>query len=180
MGGLGAGISPIWLSSFTNFLEAEAALSLGLTDNGTARAQLQAGVTASINKVTAFPASIGVTPSATYAANAAQITAYINLVLAQYDAAATTADQLNVVETEYYIALWGNGIEAYNNLRRTGMPTNLQLAVTTPNPGVFEYSFYYPSVYINLNLNHEAQKTVGGAGPDSHVFWDNNPDTFVK
>lgn len=180
MGGLGAGISPIWLSSFTSFLEAEAALSLGLTDNGTARALLTKGVNASISKVTAFPATVGVTPSATYAATATQTTNYVNLVLAQYDAAATTSAQLNVVETEYYIALWGNGIEAYNNLRRTGMPNNLQPAVTTADPGVFEYSFYYPSVYINLNQNHEAQKTVGGAGPDSHVFWDNNPDTFVK
>lgn len=181
LGGLGAGIQPIWLSSYTKFLEAEAAATLGLTDNGTARALLAAGVSASISKVTGFPAAIGAAiPSsqASFVPTSTQIQNYLNLVLANYDAAGSSNAQLNIIMTEYYLALWGDGIEAYNNLRRTGMPNNLQPAVTTPTPGIFMYSFYYPSVYENRNLNAAPQKTPGVAG--NHVFWDNNPDNFVK
>ena len=32
----------------------------------------------------------------------------------------TDGDRLNVIMKEYFIALWGNGIESYNNYRRTG------------------------------------------------------------
>ena len=178
MGGNGAGISPIWLSSFTYFLEAEAALELKVTAAGTPDALLQAGVNASINKVLAFPATVNVTPPAALVPTSAQITAYTTLVANNYAAAAATKDKLNVIMTEYYIALWGNGIEAYNNLRRTGMPLNLQPAVTTATPGIFMYSYFYPSVYENRNLNAAPQKNPGVAG--NHVFWDNNADNTVN
>ncbi|RTL54430.1 MAG: SusD/RagB family nutrient-binding outer membrane lipoprotein [Sphingobacteriales bacterium] len=179
MGAGGAGINPIWLSSYTAFLEAEAALALGITTQGSARALLQSGVTASINKVINFPASIGYTgvPSS-QVPTTTQINNYINLVLNSYDAAPNTDAQMNVVMNEYYIALWGNGIEAYNNLRRTGKPSNVQLAVTTPSPGFFMRSFFYPSVFVNRNSNAPAQKTPGDAA--NKVFWDTNPDNFIK
>jgi hypothetical protein len=178
LGGGGAGISPIWLSSFTSFLEAEANLTLGITDAGDARTLLQSGINTSITKVTGFASTVNVAVDTTYAPKAAQTLSYVNLVLGNYDAAATANAKLNVVMSEYYIALWGNGIEAYNNLRRTGMPLNLQPAVAVPNPGFFMRSFYYPSVYINRNLNAAPQKTPGDAV--NKVFWDNNPDTFIK
>ncbi len=179
MGGQGAGINPIWLSSYTSFLEAEAAIALGITTQGTARALLQTGVNASINKVINFPSSIGYNSiPASYVPTSAQITNYINLVLSNYDAATTDDQRLNIIMNEYYIALWGNGIEAYNNLRRTGKPANLQLAVTTPTPGLFMRSFFYPSVFVNRNSNAPAQKTPGDAA--NKVFWDNNPDNFIK
>ncbi len=177
-GGKGAGINPIWLSSYTAFLKAEAALKLGLVEAGDPRAMLSTGVNASITKVMAFPATVNLTPAAASVPTAAQVTSYVNLVLANYDAAATSDAKLNVVMTEYHIAAFGNGIEAYNNLRRTGMPFNLQPAVAVANPGFFMRSFYYPSVYINRNLSHAPQKTPGDAV--NKVFWDNNPDNFIK
>jgi len=178
MGGQGAGINPIWQSAFTKFLEAEAALTLGITDAGDAPTLLTAGVSASITKVISFPGTIGVTPPAAFVPTSAQIQTYVDLVSKNYTSATTTQAKLNVVMSEYYIALWGNGIEAYNNLRRTGMPLDLQPAATTANPGIFMYSFFYPSVYENRNLNAAPQKNPGLAG--NHVFWDNNPDNFVK
>jgi hypothetical protein len=176
MGGLGAGISPIWLSSFTDFLEAEAA-SAGLI-SASPQALMDAGVKASISKVLGFPATVNVSPPAAYVPTSTQISNYEALVDKNYTSASAAKDKLNVIMSEYYIALYGNGIEAYNNLRRTGMPENLQPAQTTPNPGVFMYSFLYPSVYENRNLNAAPQKTPGISG--NHVFWDNNPDNFVK
>ncbi|MEQ1623389.1 MAG: SusD/RagB family nutrient-binding outer membrane lipoprotein, partial [Sediminibacterium sp.] len=96
----------------------------------------------------------------------------------QYDAATTDDARLNIIMKEYYIAAWGNGVETYNSLRRTGKPDNIQLVVTTASPGVFMRSFTYPSVYMNRNLNAPTQKTPGTAA--NKVFWDNNPDNFIK
>jgi hypothetical protein len=108
---------------------------------------------------------------------AAAIDAYVTKVNDLYDAAVTDADKLDVIMKEYYIASWGNGIEPYNNYRRTGSPNNMQFTLL-PTPGFFIRSFFYPSVYINRNFNSPAQKTPGTAA--NKVFWDNNPDNFIK
>lgn len=178
MGGQGAGINPIWLSSYTAFLEAEASLALGITSAGTTRSLLQKGVTASINKVMAFPATVNVTPDPAVVPSSTQVSNYITLVLNNYDTATSADSRLNIVMTEYYLALWGNGLEAYNNLRRTGKPAGIQPAVAVPNPGFFMRSFFYPSVFVNRNSNAPAQKDPGNAV--QKVFWDNNPDNFIK
>jgi hypothetical protein len=176
-GGKGAGIDPIWISSFTYFLEAEAALTLNVTVGGTPKALLEKGIRASIAKVLAFPATVKVTVPANRIPSQATIDTYVSTVLANYDAATTDAQRLDVIIKEYYLASWGNGIEAYNNYRRTGSPNNMQPIKTTPNPGFFIRSLFYPSVYINRNINAPAQKTPGVAA--NKVFWDTNPDNFV-
>jgi len=178
VGGKGAGISPIWLSFFTSFLEAEIALKLGITTAGTPRALLESGIRASIAKVIGFPTTIGVTVSSTYLPTTSAIDTYVTTVLNEYDAATTDDERLEVIMREYYIALWGNGVEAYNNYRRTGMPSNMQLTKTTSSPGYFPRSQYYPSVFINRNINAPEQKNIGTA--PNKVFWDTNPDDFVK
>lgn len=167
----GNGINPIFLSSFTAFLKAEAALIFNTTVAGTATTNLTNGMNVSINKVIAIPTGYA-PPTATQIAN------YTTLVNNNYAAATTTADKLNIIMTEYYIASWGNGLEPYNNYRRTGSPNNMQLSVGVPNPGLFIRSFFYPSVFVNLNVNAPKQKTPGVAA--NKVFWDNNPDNFIK
>ncbi|HEV9036606.1 MAG TPA: SusD/RagB family nutrient-binding outer membrane lipoprotein [Puia sp.] len=170
----GGGINPIWLSSFTYFLEAEAALILGTP--GDPKALTISGVDASINKVAGFPAAIGYklpTSDTTMLITATNTAKYENAVGTQYSAASTTAAKLNIIETEYYLAAWGNGLETYNNYRRTGCPNNFQPTLD-PNPGLFIRSFFYPSVYANFNKN-AVQKTTTNV----KVFWDNNPDNFV-
>ena len=167
-GGLGAGIQPIWQSAFTEFLRAEAVLTLGVA--GSAKSFLEAGVRKSISKVINFPASIGYTGSATaITPTATRIDDYVAKVLAAYDAATTDQQRLNIVMKEWYIALWGNGADAHNNYRRTGMPNNLQYPKLLAS-GPYNRSFYYPSVYINLNKNAAAQNAI-----DKKVFWDTNP-----
>jgi hypothetical protein len=179
MGGQGAGINPIWLSSYTSFLEAEAALVLGVTvPAGTPRALLSAGINASISKVMAFPATVNVTPDPAVVPSGSQITNYVTQVLSNYDTATSDRSKLNIIMSEYYIALWGNGVEAYNNLRRTGMPLGAQIAVAVPNPGLFMRSFFYPSVFVNRNSSAPPQKDPGNVA--NKVFWDTNPDNFIK
>lgn len=166
-GGQGAGIQPIWQASFSEFLRAEAVLTLGVA--GDARAFLEAGVRKSISKVIGFPATIGVTVNPAIVPSSATIDAYVTKVLDAYDAAATNSEKLNVVMKEWYIALWGNGHDANNNYRRTGMPNNFQFG-KLPDVGPYIRSFLYPSTYINLNKNAGAQNAI-----DKKVFWDTNP-----
>ena len=178
VGGKGAGILPIWNSEFTHFKLAEAAATGVITGGmAAARVSLEAAIKNSMAKVTGFPATLGVTPSATYAANATTIAAYVSFVLAAYDAANDNG-KLEVIMKEYYLSTWGNGWEAYNAYRLTGFPKNMQQTVYSATPGFFIRSFYYPSVYVNRNLNAPTQKALG-AKVDK-VFWDNNADNFIN
>ena len=173
-GASGNGINPIWLSSFTFFLEAEAALVLGTP--GDPKALTIAGVDASFKKVAGFSPTIGYkipTSDTTMLITPSNTQKYENSVANLYQGASTAAAKLNVIETEYYLAAWGNGLETYNNYRRTGCPNNFQPALE-PNPGLFIRSFFYPSVYADFNKN-AIQKTTTNV----KVFWDNNPDNFV-
>ena len=166
-GGQGAGILPLWMSFFTDFERAEAALTMGVT--GDPRTFLENGIRKSIARVMAFPGQIGVSPAPSVGIpSQTTIDNYVNYVLSQYDAATTNDERLDVVLKEYYIALWGNGLEAYNMYRRTCRPKNLQPALQA-QPGAFIRTFLYPSVYVNLNSN-ATQK------PDVTVktFWDTN------
>lgn len=171
-GGQGAGIEPVWQSSFTDFLKAEGALKLGTAGN--ARALLESGVRKSVDKVVAFPSTISVAVPATLLPDAAKKDAYVVKVLALYDAATTDDQRLEVIMKEYYIALWGNGLDAYNNYRRTGRPANMQPTLNA-NPGEFVRSHLYPSDFVNLNQNAVQKSGVG-----VRVFWDNNPPGFIK
>ncbi len=93
-------------------------------------------------------------------------------VLQLYDNAGTDADRLNVIMKEYYLALWGNGVESYNNYRRTGMPKNIQPNLN-PSPGPFLRSLIYPAVFA-LRNNNVTQKSTTNV----KVFWDTNPDNL--
>jgi hypothetical protein len=174
-GAKGNGIFPIWLSSFTYFAEAEAALTLGTP--GDPQQLLAKAINASFDKVSNFATSIGYTlptsdTSMTITPSNQQN--YVNKVMTLYQNAASTDAKLNIIMKEYYLAAWGNGIEPYNGYRRTGKPDNMQPALT-PSPGSFTRSFFYPAAYVNFNRN-ATQK----AGTNVKVFWDNNPDDFVK
>ncbi len=173
-GGKGAGIAPIWLSSYTFFLKAEAALTLGTT--GSAEAFLLSGVNESFNKVKNFGTAIGYTLPTTDTnkiITTFKQQQYVNKVQSLYQAAASTSDKLNVLIREYYLAAWGNGLEPYNNYRRTGKPENLQRTLL-PNEGDFIRSFFYPSIYVDFNKS-AVQKTVTSV----QVFWDTNPKDFI-
>ncbi len=168
-GANGAGIEPIWMASFTDFLKAEAALRLGTT--GDPATLLSAAVTKSIARVRAFANAkgqslpTGMEPSETD---------YLDAVNMLYANATDDDAKLAVLAKEYYIALWGNGIEGYNLYRRTGKPADMQ-PMRAANPGVFLRSLIYPADYVNLNSNAQ-QKVVTSV---NKVFWDNNPDNFV-
>lgn len=174
----GAGLHPIMMRSFIDFMLAEAAITLGTT--GDAKALLKSAVEKSMADVRAM--ALGTTEAgkiATFEADqkivwADEVTKYVNRVMADYDNAATPDAKLNVVATEYWYALYGNGIESYNLYRRTGKPANQQPALD-PNPGQFARSYYYPTSFIARNANAKQKANVA-----VQVFWDNNPAGFIK
>jgi len=161
----GSGIEPIMMSSFVDFMLAEAALTIGVT--GDPAAYLESGIRQSIGTVTNFRSDL---VDASFASTEAEIDIYVNEVLANY--AAANADQkLNIIVQEYFIALWGNGIEAYNTYRRTGKPDTLQQLVRQPSDNSMR-SFWYPDVYVKQNSNATQKPDVF-----QKVFWDTNPDS---
>ncbi len=177
----GAGFAPIMLTSYTNFMLAEGALTAGVS--GDARDYLEAAVRASVSKVTAFGENLDyldnvVTPDDPdtpdtdeeetvrdlFVPTSNQIERYVTNVLDAYDAA-TGDDRLEVVVNEYIKALFGNGVEAYNTYRRTGFPSDLQPTLLA-NPGEFINSFLYPQELViqNSNASQKASQAV-------RVFW---------
>jgi len=174
----GAGIHPIMMRSFVDFMLAESALTLRTT--GDARALLKSALeksfadvrslalgTSEASKIASFEADKGIKW-------AEDVTKYVDYVLAQFDAAPTADAKLDIVATEYWVALHGNGIESYNLYRRTGKPSGQQPALD-PNPGPFARSLYYPLSYVTRNKNAKQK-----ANAAVQVFWDNNPANFIK
>lgn len=176
-GGMGQGIGPIILSSYTYLWRAEAALTMGTSDD--ARDMLEQGIRASVDKVFSFkslvPGTMGrqiedprtgevKTVEETYVPSSEDVDAYVDFVLSSYDAADEDG-KLDIIMKEHMIALWGNGLESYNNYRRTGKPNNMAPTLE-PNPGSFIRSAYYPAVHINLNANASQKELT------QQVFWD--------
>jgi hypothetical protein len=173
----GAGVHPILMRSFVDFMLSESALTLGTTGN--ARTLLQGAIeksfadvralalaTPEASKITAFETANNYSWST-------EVARYVNYVLAEYDAATTNTAKLAVIAREYWVALHGNGIESYNLYRRTGQPA--QQPALDPSPGPFIRSLYYPLSYINRNSNAKQKANV-----TTQVFWDNNPPGFIK
>jgi hypothetical protein len=175
-GGQGSGIQPFWNWSFTQFVKAEYQLMMN-NNVANARTALESGMRTSINKVINFPTAIGYpeTIPANRIPDAARIDVYVNKVLTTYDAATTTDARLEIIMKEYYLALWGNGVDAYNMYRRTNKPGNMQYIV-----GEADYNFInshlYPSVFVNRNLNAAQKSSVNTV----QVFWDKNPPNSRK
>lgn len=162
----GAGIFPIILKSFVDFLKAEAILTLGA--DGDAAILLEDGIRSSMAKVLNFSEV-----DAAYAATATDVDDYVAYVMAEYAAATSTEEKLDIVEREYYLASYGNSIESYNAYRRTGYPSLLQTPIkneSTPFPRTF--SLPSDAVSTNTSLN---QRPI-----TNKVFWDTKPDGFIN
>ena len=166
-GALGAGLMPMVMSSYVHFMLAEASLTVpGFTDPARARTEFALGIQQSIEKVTNFNAEYVATAISQNQINtiSQNKTFYPINMLAKYDAA-TAEGKLEIVIKEFLIASWGNGIEPYNNYRRTGYPTNFQPTLI-PSPGPYYSTAYYPAIAVNNNTNIPQNVRT------RKVFWD--------
>ena len=167
-GHLGVGIQPVLLSSFMDFLIAEAILTMG--SSGDAGAHLESGIRKSFSKVMGFG---GGGYAGDFEPTSDDMDAYVMEVLGKYNNA-DAEGKLNIVMEEYWLALFGNGLDAYNNYRRTGMPQNMQPTLEL-DPGSYARSFWYPADFVNLNINISTNKEI-----TDQVFWDTNPADFIN
>lgn len=161
--GTGAGIMPLITYSMISFIRAEAALTLNTGDN--AKQNFIDGVTANLNSISTFAAANG-----GIAIPAATITGFINKLMQQYDAAPDAAKKLDLVMTQKYIALYGNGMESYNDYRRTSLPVLRELLSPL---NTFPLRLYYSQSELSTNAsvigNASEIQTLQQITP---VFWD--------
>jgi hypothetical protein len=133
------GEAPIRLmtNAQVNFILAEAALVLGTA--GDPNAYYQAGITASMQKV-------GMT--------ATEITTYFTLNPLVVTLTGTTAQKLEQIIKQKYISWIGNGIEAFDDYRRTGYPVlALPLNAAGDNPNVVPTRLPYTPNELSRNPN---------------------------
>ncbi|MEM0931122.1 MAG: SusD/RagB family nutrient-binding outer membrane lipoprotein [Bacteroidota bacterium] len=163
-GGGGAGVTPILLASWVDFMRAEIAM---LADPSSGEAFVLAGLSKSVAKVQSF-GSLDSSADLSFAPTAGAVTNHSNNVSTAF----TSADddgKWDVLAEQFLIALYGNGIDGYNFYRRTGFPTTLQ-ANLEPEPGAYIRSLNYPADFVNNNssVDPKPNQTI-------QVFWDTNP-----
>lgn len=162
-GANGAGIQPIFMSFFTDFLKAE--WYARKADPATALTNMTNGINNSITQVRSFATSRGQSTTLEPSTSA-----YLAAVNTAYASATNKVDE---IAREFYVSLWGNGVEAYNLYRRTSAPRNFQ-PTRQLNPGPWVRSFVYPLTYVSLS-NPDAVKDPNVV---NKTFWDGNPDTL--
>ncbi len=164
VGGGGAGITPLLLASTVDFWRAEVAMN---ASPASGKALVLSAIGKSIEKVQTFGA-LDATADLSFEPDAADVAAYIADIDAAFDAG-SDEDKWNIMAEQFFIALKGNGHDAFNFYRRKGFPTNLEPNLE-PDPGPFVRSFFYPANAANTNSNI-SQK----GGVTDQVFWDTNP-----
>jgi hypothetical protein len=157
----GAGITPIMLSSWMHFMNAEVDVSTG----GDPTSETLIALEQALNKVDDLGGPE--IPSA-------DVSAYIAAFKSDWNAAGSLENKLDMWSTEFFISLTGNGIDAYNSYRRNGYPRDLQPNIE-PDPGQFPLSQFYPANYVNNNSN-ASQK----AAKSERVFWNSNGPNNLK
>lgn len=157
----GEGITPIMLSSWMHFMNAEVAVNTG----GDPKAETIEGLTHSIKKADDLGEN---------KLEEATITAYVDAFSTTWDATSSLGDKLDLWATEFFIALTGNGIDAYNSYRRNGYPRDLQPNIE-PDPGSFPVSMFYPANYTSNNSNASQKSDLSG-----RVFWNSGGATNLK
>ncbi|GAB2608770.1 SusD/RagB family nutrient-binding outer membrane lipoprotein [Emticicia sediminis] len=144
----------------TQLLLAEAA-QRGWVTGSTAEAYFNKGVRLHMEQLASYDANAAVAPAA--------ITAYLT------ENPFNTATALEQINTQYWIASFLNGPEAFANFRRSGFP------VLTPNPfpgkaikGTFIRRLTYPNSEISVN-SVNVKEAIGRQGADdldTKVWWD--------
>tara|TARA_B100001093_G_scaffold32785_1_gene28407 strand:+ start:2852 stop:4480 length:1629 start_codon:yes stop_codon:yes gene_type:complete len=157
----GAGITPIMLSSWMHFMNAEVDVSTG----GDPTSETLIALEQALNKVDDLGGPE--IPSA-------DVSAYIAAFTSDWNASGSLENKLDMWSTEFFISLTGNGIDAYNSYRRNGYPRDLQPNIE-PDPGQFPLSQFYPANYVNNNSN-ASQK----AAKSERVFWNSNGPNNLK
>jgi hypothetical protein len=165
-GGEGAGVMPYLTNAMRAFMLAEAKLTLpGVTGGETVEAYLEEGIRASMAEVELLGLELDEDAEAM---DEEAVDAYVQARLDEFEDASGADLKLNVVIKEKYYAQFGNGMEVFTDLRRTGFPADLppSLAPAAPFPLRLPYSI------TELNTNPNAPSPPPAL--DAPIFWDVN------
>jgi hypothetical protein len=161
--GTGAGVMPLITTSMVNFIRAEAALTLNTGDD--AKQYFKDGITSNLNSISTYAAANG-----GVAISSATMTGFVNKLVQQYEAAPTDAQKLELVMTQKYIALYGNGMESYNDYRRTNLPVLRQLLSPL---NTFPLRLYYSETELITNTSVSIKASqLQTSQQITSVFWD--------
>ncbi|MBL7699690.1 MAG: SusD/RagB family nutrient-binding outer membrane lipoprotein [Chitinophagaceae bacterium] len=137
-GPYGTGAAPYRFITYADRLYMEAELIQAGIATGNAREVLEAAIRESFATVDFVVGLVGPNqpvPSLTDDLSA-EVDTYINKVLAEYDAG-SDAKKMQVIMTQKWIQGFGNGVEAYNDYRRTGYPVAWDPSNNSMAPGGF-------------------------------------------
>jgi len=157
----GAGITPVMLSSWMHFMNAEVAVSTG----GDPTSETLTALEQALNKAD----DLGGPEMAQE-----DVDAYVAAFTSDWSAASSVSEKLDMWATEFFISMAGNGIDAYNSYRRNGFPRDVQPNIE-PDPGQFPLIQYYPANYVNTNKNASQR-----ANKNERVFWNSNGPSNLK
>jgi len=175
-GGGGAGIWPIYLSSYVKFMKAEAALASG--DAATAAMYMEAGMNESITKVMGF-SSVDAEADSSRFPTSGEVAAFVADQMGQFNAAPTSSaldglgwpvekDKMDILGEQYFVAMYGGANDAWNFMRRTGHPRTVSRGLMdNTESGPFPRTGTYPTSEISANpsiLQRQDNLTM--------VFWD--------
>lgn len=158
--------SPVFLvtAAQTNLLLAEARFR-GWITSGTAAQYFTDGIKAHMDQMATYDVNSAITATARDAYTSAT--------------PLTAGTELEQINTQYWIASFLNGPEAFANFRRSGFPA------LTPNPygqpnnpdvpnGTFIRRLTYPTSELSVNTDN-VNEAIGRQGPDklsTRVWWD--------
>jgi hypothetical protein len=157
----GAGITPLILSSWMHFMNAEVAVNIG----GDVKGETVKGLTHSLDKADDLGG-----PEMSADLKEGYLRAFNNV----WEEQTTLEGRMDLWALEYFIALAGNGIDAYNSYRRNGFPRDIQPNIE-PDPGSFPLSMFYPANVASTNSNVKQKSSV-----TERVFWNANGPTNLK
>jgi hypothetical protein len=160
--GTGAGVLPLLTNFMAGFIRAEAALKLNTGED--ARKLFLDAVTAQLNSVSAVS-----TANKGNAIPAATISGFVTRLGQQWDAADADG-KFRLLMMQKWIASYGNGVEAYNDFRRTGLP---ELDDLVSPLDTFPMRYYYSETEMTSNESVIANRDrLQRAQQTTPVFWD--------
>ena len=135
--GTGAGILPLVTNSMILFSRAEAALTLGTGED--AEELLKEAVIAHFDAVNSIAGGFPISQSTKIG--------FTDRLAAQFRTL-DSEGKLSLLMMQKWISLYGNGVEAYNDFRRTGYP---ELEDLISPLDVFPERFYYSETELTSN-----------------------------
>lgn len=156
--GTGAGFQPFLTNAMVKFYRAEAALTLSTGENP---AQLL------VDAVIANMRSIN-SLSPAFPMSETTINGFTERLVNQFNAA-SESEKLEILMMQKWIAMYGNGVESYNDYRRTGLP---QLEDLMAPLDVFPERFFYSENELNTNETViDIREDIQAKQQITPVFW---------